>query len=142
MTDENSNLQNWKRNALKELKKKDIDGIFIETPEGINIKPLYTSEDIKNIQHLNSYPGAEPFLRGPKATMYTGRPWTIRQYAGFSTAKESNQFYKKNYSLGIGLSLSKRLNFSDFCMTAINFAYFRVLLAVSINKSQSIFIKN
>ena len=107
MTDENSNLENWKRNALKELKKQDIDGIFIETPEGINIKPLYTSEDIKNIQHLNSYPGAEPFLRGPKATMYTGRPWTIRQYAGFSTAKESNQFYKKNLASGQkGLSVA------------------------------------
>ena len=107
MTDENSNLQNWKRNALKELKKQDIDGIFIETPEGINIKPLYTSEDVKNIQHLNSYPGAEPFLRGPKATMYTGRPWTIRQYAGFSTAKESNQFYKKNLASGQkGLSVA------------------------------------
>ena len=69
MTDENSNLENWKRNALKELKKQDIDGIFIETPEGINIKPLYTSEDIKNIQHLNSYPGAEPFLRGTECAL-------------------------------------------------------------------------
>ena len=107
MADENSKLENWKKNALKELKKKDIDGIFIETPEGINIKPLYTSEDIKNIQHLDSFPGTEPFLRGPKATMYTGRPWTIRQYAGFSTATESNQFYKKNLASGQkGLSVA------------------------------------
>ncbi|MDC6451519.1 methylmalonyl-CoA mutase [Alphaproteobacteria bacterium] len=107
MADDNSSLENWKRNALNELKKQDIDGIFIETPEGINIKPLYTSDDIKNIQHLHSYPGTEPFLRGPKASMYTGRPWTIRQYAGFSTATESNQFYKKNLASGQkGLSVA------------------------------------
>ena len=99
MVEKKSNLENWKINALKELKKKNLDGLIIETPEGISIKPLYTAFDIENINHLDSLPGEEPFLRGPKATMYTGRPWTIRQYAGFSTALESNQFYKKKPSI-------------------------------------------
>ena len=107
MTDENSNLENWKKNALKELKKQDIEGIIVETPEGINIKPLYTDLDNKDIKHLGSNPGEAPYVRGPKATMYTGRPWTIRQYAGFSTASESNEFYKKNLALGQkGLSVA------------------------------------
>ena len=107
MTDENSNLENWKKNALKELKKQDIEGIIVETPEGINIKPLYTDLDNKDIKHLGSNPGEAPYVRGPKATMYTGRPWTIRQYAGFSTASESNEFYKKNLASGQkGLSVA------------------------------------
>ena len=101
------NLENWKKNAIKELKTPNVDNIFINTPEGINIKPLYTSADNENISHLDSYPGEPPFLRGPKATMYTGRPWTIRQYAGFSTASESNKFYKKNLASGQkGLSVA------------------------------------
>ena len=101
------NLENWKKNAINELKTPYVDNIFINTPEGINIKPLYTSEDNENISHLDSYPGEPPFLRGPKATMYTGRPWTIRQYAGFSTASESNKFYKKNLASGQkGLSVA------------------------------------
>ena len=101
------NLENWKKNAINELKTPNVDNIFINTPEGINIKPLYTSADNENISHLDSYPGEPPFLRGPKATMYTGRPWTIRQYAGFSTASESNKFYKKNLASGQkGLSVA------------------------------------
>ena len=101
------NLENWKKNAINELKTPNVDDIFINTPEGINIKPLYTSADNENISHLDSYPGEPPFLRGPKATMYTGRPWTIRQYAGFSTASESNKFYKKNLASGQkGLSVA------------------------------------
>ena len=101
------NLENWKKNAINELKNPNVDDIFINTPEGINIKPLYTSEDNENISHLDSFPGEPPFLRGPKATMYTGRPWTIRQYAGFSTASESNKFYKKNLASGQkGLSVA------------------------------------
>ncbi len=101
------NLENWKKNAINELKTPNVDNISINTPEGINIKPLYTSADNKNINHLDSYPGEPPFLRGPKATMYTGRPWTIRQYAGFSTASESNKFYKKNLASGQkGLSVA------------------------------------
>jgi methylmalonyl-CoA mutase len=101
------NLENWKKNAINELKNPNVDDISINTPEGINIKPLYTSVDNENISHLDTYPGAPPFLRGPKATMYTGRPWTIRQYAGFSTASESNKFYKKNLASGQkGLSVA------------------------------------
>jgi methylmalonyl-CoA mutase len=101
------NLENWKKNALNELKQKNFDGVVVETSEGIQIKPLYTSLDIEEVKHLNTLPGEEPFLRGPKATMYTGRPWTIRQYAGFSTASESNEFYKKNLASGQkGLSVA------------------------------------
>ena len=101
------NLENWKKNAINELKTPNVDDICINTPEGIDIKPLYTSADNENISHLDSYPGEPPFLRGPKATMYTGRPWTIRQYAGFSTASESNKFYKKNLASGQkGLSVA------------------------------------
>ena len=107
MNEKKINLENWKKNALKELKQNNFDGNVIETPDGISIKPLYTSSDIENINHLNTLPGEEPFLRGPKATMYTGRPWTIRQYAGFSTASESNEFYKKNLASGQkGLSVA------------------------------------
>ena len=103
----NNSLESWKENALKELKKQDIDAIIVETPEGINIKPLYTELDNKEIKHLGSNPGEAPYVRGPKATMYTGRPWTIRQYAGFSTASESNEFYKKNLASGQkGLSVA------------------------------------
>ena len=102
-----NNLENWKKNALNELKKQNIESIVVETPEGIKIKPLYTSLDSKDIKHLDSNPGEAPYLRGPKATMYTGRPWTIRQYAGFSTASESNEFYKKNLASGQkGLSVA------------------------------------
>ena len=101
------NLESWKKNAINELKTPNVDDICINTPEGIDIKPLYTSADNENISHLDSYPGEPPFLRGPKATMYTGRPWTIRQYAGFSTASESNKFYKKNLASGQkGLSVA------------------------------------
>ncbi len=103
----NNCLESWKENALKELKKQDIDAIIVETPEGINIKPLYTELDNKDIKHLGSNPGEAPYVRGPKATMYTGRPWTIRQYAGFSTASESNEFYKRNLASGQkGLSVA------------------------------------
>ncbi len=100
-------LENWKKNAINELKNINVEDISIDTPEGINIKPLYTSADNKKISHLDTYPGEPPFLRGPKATMYKGRPWTIRQYAGFSTASESNKFYKKNLASGQkGLSVA------------------------------------
>ena len=73
MTDKKNNLENWKKNALNELKQKNFDGVAVETPEGIQIKPLYTSLDIEEQKYLNTLPGEEPFLRGPKATMYTGR---------------------------------------------------------------------
>ena len=86
--------------ASKELKDRSIDELNWETLEGLAIKPLYTSADLENLTHLDDLPGFEPFTRGPKATMYTGRAWTIRQYAGFSTAEESNAFYRKNLAAG------------------------------------------
>ena len=92
-------LATWRSLAEKELKR-DPDTLAWHTPEGIDIKPLYTEEDVAGIPHLGSLPGFEPFVRGPRATMYAGRPWTIRQYAGFSTAEESNAFYRKALAAG------------------------------------------
>ena len=90
----------WERRAQKELKTRKLDDLVWKTPEGINIKPLYTQDDIPNHNHVSGLPGMAPYLRGPKATMYSGRNWTIRQYAGFSTAEESNKFYRKNLASG------------------------------------------
>ena len=93
-------LEKWKLLAEKELKDKSIDSLNWETPEDINIKPLYTENDLNNLDHLNELPGLGNYSRGPRATMYAGRPWTLRQYAGFSTAEESNAFYRKNLESG------------------------------------------
>ncbi len=93
-------MEQWEKLASKELRGKPLESLTWQTPEGIAVKPLYTAQDLQSLQHCNTYPGIEPFLRGPKATMYAGRPWTIRQYAGFSTAEESNAFYKKNLAAG------------------------------------------
>ncbi len=101
------NIFDWEKIALDELKGIKTDRLIKETPEGIKVKPLYTKDDLENLNHMNSLPGIEPFVRGPKATMYTSRPWTVRQYSGFSTAKESNKFYKKNIAAGQkGLSIA------------------------------------
>ena len=100
-------IKEWTDLAKKELKGKESDTLIWRTPEGIDIQPLYSEKDIEGLTHLGGLPGIEPFLRGPKATMYAGRPWTIRQYAGFSTAKESNEFYKRNLAAGqMGLSVA------------------------------------
>lgn len=89
-------LSEWKSVAEKEIKKPNpMDKLSFVGPEKITIKPLYTKDDLLNIPGHETLPGLPPFLRGPRATMYAARPWTIRQYAGFSTAKESNLFYKK-----------------------------------------------
>ena len=102
-----SDIKKWKDLATKELRGKPLESLDWKTPEGIAVKPLYTAEDLKKMGHLNSMPGLEPFLRGPRATMYAGRPWTIRQYAGFSTAKESNAFYRRCLAAGQkGLSVA------------------------------------
>jgi len=99
--------EQWQKQAEKELRGRPLDSLNWNTAEGINVKPLYTAEDIESINHCNSLPGFSPFLRGPKSTMYAGRPWTIRQYAGFSTAEESNAFYKRNLAAGQqGLSVA------------------------------------
>jgi methylmalonyl-CoA mutase len=99
--------QKWAGMAAKELKGQPLDVINWMTPEGIRVKPLYTAEDLEGMEHLGSLPGFAPYVRGPKATMFTNRPWTIRQYAGFSTAKESNAFYRRNLAAGQkGLSVA------------------------------------
>ncbi|WP_428623616.1 methylmalonyl-CoA mutase, partial [Sedimenticola sp.] len=93
--------------AEKELRGRPLDALNWHTPEGIEIKPLYTAADLQGLEHVDSLPGFAPFLRGPRATMYAGRPWTVRQYAGFSTAEESNAFYKRNLAAGQqGLSVA------------------------------------
>ncbi|UPH70822.1 methylmalonyl-CoA mutase [Abyssibius alkaniclasticus] len=95
-----SAFDDWRALAQKELRGKDIDSLTWQTPEGIAVKPLYTAEDVAGLAHMNTMPGLAPFVRGPRATMYAGRPWTIRQYAGFSTAEESNAFYRRNLAAG------------------------------------------
>jgi methylmalonyl-CoA mutase len=100
-------LDDWKSLAGKECKGRPLEELTVDTPEGIAVKPLYTSEDLAGLDHVNSLPGFAPFVRGPKATMYAGRPWTVRQYAGFSTAEESNAFYRRNLEAGqTGLSVA------------------------------------
>ncbi|MDX2464236.1 MAG: methylmalonyl-CoA mutase [Porticoccus sp.] len=97
----------WVDLATKESKGKSPDDLVWQTPEGIAVKPLYTAEDVANLEYQDNLPGFAPFKRGPKATMYTGRPWTVRQYAGFSTAEASNAFYRRNLAAGQqGLSVA------------------------------------
>ena len=90
----------WTRLAEGELRGRAPEELTWHTLEGIAIKPLYTEADLEGLGHLGGIPGQAPFLRGPRATMYAGRPWTIRQYAGFSTAEESNAFYRKALAAG------------------------------------------
>ena len=100
-------LDQWRKLAGKELKDQSVDDLVWETPEGIDVKPLYTAADLENLEHLETLPGFSPFVRGPRATMYPGRPWTIRQYSGFSTAEDSNAFYRRNLAAGqMGLSIA------------------------------------
>ena len=104
--------ERWRKLAAKEIKNAELKGkapgeFHWHTPEGIEIKPLYTPEDLDHIAGINTLPGLPPYTRGVRATMYAGRPWTIRQYAGFSTAEESNAFYRKNLAAGqAGLSVA------------------------------------
>ncbi|NUB43961.1 methylmalonyl-CoA mutase [Fertoebacter nigrum] len=93
-------LEGWRRLAEKELKGRSPDSLTWQTLEGIAVKPLYTSADTDALPHMGSLPGLAPFTRGVRATMYAGRPWTIRQYAGFSTAEESNAFYRRALAAG------------------------------------------
>ena len=97
----------WEALAAKERKGAPIDTLISETQEGIDIRPLYTASDLAELEYQDTLPGLAPFMRGPKATMYAGRPWTVRQYAGYSTAEESNAFYRKNLAAGqTGLSIA------------------------------------
>ncbi|MDR2614836.1 MAG: methylmalonyl-CoA mutase family protein, partial [Candidatus Accumulibacter sp.] len=106
---DSTNLDQWKQAALKSAPKavkeakgeeKWLNGIKWVTPEGIAVKPLYTKQDTNSLPYPDTLPGLPPYLRGPQPTMYAVRPWTIRQYAGFSTAEESNAFYRKVLASG------------------------------------------
>jgi methylmalonyl-CoA mutase len=100
-------LADWQALAAKELKGAAPETLVTTTPEGLDVKPLYTAADLDGLDLKGTMPGFAPFLRGPRATMYANRPWTIRQYAGFSTAEESNAFYRKNLAAGqMGLSVA------------------------------------
>jgi methylmalonyl-CoA mutase len=107
MAAERADRTRWEQLARKEMKAETLDSLTWHTPEGIDVKPLYSQSDVEKLEFLDTIPGDFPFLRGPRATMYTGRPWTIRQYAGFSTAEESNAFYRANLAAGqMGLSVA------------------------------------
>ncbi|MDX5367145.1 MAG: methylmalonyl-CoA mutase family protein, partial [Alphaproteobacteria bacterium] len=97
-------LRDWEAAVEKQTKGAGSSSLVWQTPEGIDVKPLYTAEDLERISadgfDANTLPGFAPYTRGPQATMYVGRPWTIRQYAGFSTAEESNAFYRRNLAAG------------------------------------------
>jgi len=105
-------LGDWRRLASAELKGKSVEDLDWMTPGGVRIKPLYTADDLEGIAHAgvklsDILPGFPPYLRGPRATMYANRPWTIRQYSGFSTAEDSNRFYRENLAAGqMGLSIA------------------------------------
>ena len=104
---EHPDIKKWKKLATKQLRGEPLESLNWDTPEGIQVKPLYTAEDIEGLECVNTLPGLPPFVRGPMATMYVGRPWTIRQYAGFSMATESNAFYRRNLAAGQkGLSVA------------------------------------
>jgi len=100
-------LADWAKLAARENGGKPAESLTWQTPEGISVKALYTADDLAGLEHLDSLPGLAPFTRGPRATMYAVRPWTVRQYAGFSTAEASNAFYRKNLAAGqTGLSVA------------------------------------
>ncbi|MCK5168013.1 MAG: methylmalonyl-CoA mutase, partial [Rhodospirillaceae bacterium] len=102
-----SAIDDWQLTANAELKNRNVDDLVWHTPEGIDVKPVYSAADLAGLEFVNTFPGLEPFVRGPRATMYANRPWTIRQYAGFSTASESNKFYLDNLAAGQkGLSVA------------------------------------
>ena len=103
----NPDSKTWTALVEKETRGRSPSDLTWHTPEGIDVKPLYTAADLEGLEHLDSLPGFPPFVRGPRATMYAGRPWTLRQYAGFSTAEASNAFYRRNLEAGqTGLSIA------------------------------------
>ena len=106
-TTERADLDLWRKLAARERKGADADGLVWHTPEGIDVKPLYSAADVQDLEFMDTVPGTFPFLRGPRATMYAGQPWTIRQYGGFSTAEETNAFFRRNLAGGqTGLSIA------------------------------------
>ncbi len=107
MADKKPTIKDWRQLASAQLKGRDLDDLTWHTPEGFDIKPLYTSDDLAALEELEELPGFAPYTRGVQATVYAGRPWTVRQYAGFSTAEDSNAFYRKNLEAGQeGLSVA------------------------------------
>src|SRR5499433_749883 len=92
--------EQWESAAAKSAPSGSLEELVWHTPDGIPVKPLYTAADTRDLPHADTMPGFEPFVRGPQPTMYAVRPWTIRQYAGFSTAEESNAFYKRTLAGG------------------------------------------
>ncbi len=105
---EKKTYSDWEAMVEKETKGKSAADLTWTSPEGIDVKPLYTADDLDGLAHMEGLvPGAAPFVRGPRASMYTQRPWTVRQYSGFSTAEESNAFYRRNLEAGqMGLSIA------------------------------------
>ena len=104
---DHAGIKKWEELAAKQLKGRKLSDLVWHTPEGLDVKPLYTAADLEKMEHVDSLPGLAPYVRGPMSTMYAGRPWTIRQYAGFSTARESNAFYRRNLAAGQkGLSVA------------------------------------
>ena len=95
-----ADLDAWEKAAAKAAPSGELAELAWHTPEGLTIKPLYTRRDLEGLAYVDTLPGFEPFVRGPQPTMYAGRPWTIRQYAGFSTAEESNAFYRQTLAGG------------------------------------------
>ncbi len=103
----NPTIADWETLARRELGDRPLDSLTWQTPEGIAVRPLYSAADLEQLAHVPGLPGFPPFVRGPRATMYANRPWTLRQYAGFSTAEESNAFYRQNLAQGqMGLSVA------------------------------------
>ena len=100
MNDPTPTLKDWQREAAKSAPGGNVDALNWVTPEGIAVKPLYTAADLKGLAYTDTLPGFAPYVRGPQATMYAVRPWTIRQYAGFSTAEASNDFYHQALAAG------------------------------------------
>ena len=102
-----ADLSAWRDAASRDLKGRDTESLIWQTPEGIPVKSLYTAADLEDLEYVDSVPGLFPFVRGPRATMYANRAWTVRQYAGYSTAEESNAFYRRNLAAGqTGLSVA------------------------------------
>ncbi len=102
-----ADLARWRELAAEDLRGGDPESLERTTPDGLRLKPLYTAADLEGLEHVDTLPGAFPFVRGPRATMYANRAWTLRQYAGFSTAEESNAFYRANLAAGQqGLSVA------------------------------------
>ena len=97
---DSSGLEAWEKAAAKSAPGGDVSALNWKTPEGLVVKSLYTKQDVEGLQYTDTLPGFAPYVRGPQATMYAVRPWTIRQYAGFSTAEASNAFYRKALAAG------------------------------------------